>query len=109
MAKVINNYQIKKCVKATILIPYHLRKLVDNKNDVSLNIESLCPTINDVIEVLYEKYPSFTKSIVTEDGKLFGFLSLYLNGKNIKYLDEFDTKLKDLEAKIAIRASLAGG
>lgn len=109
MAKVINNEQIKKCVKATILIPYHLRNLVSNKKDISISVEALIPTVKDVIKVLCENYPSLAGALVKENGDLYAFLSLYIDDKNIRSLEELDTRLNGAETKITIRPSLAGG
>lgn len=66
-------------------------------------------TLNDVINRLTTKYGEQLKQrIYDEKGQLRRFINVYINGKDIRYLDRLNTKLKDGD-KISVLPAAGGG
>jgi molybdopterin synthase sulfur carrier subunit len=65
-------------------------------------------TVRQLLQMLGKKHPGFLPRILESDGLLRPYVSILKNGRNIKYLNEFDTRLADGDV-IAIFPPLAGG
>ncbi|MBN1784552.1 MAG: MoaD family protein [Candidatus Bathyarchaeota archaeon] len=62
-----------------------------------------------LLTLLSEKYgKKFHEYVYTKNGKVQGFLSFLVNGKNINALEGFDTKLKQGDT-VAILPPVGGG
>ncbi len=65
--------------------------------------------LEDVIGVLAMKYGKpFTDRIYDEKGKIRRFINIYVNGKDIRFLNHLDTELKERD-KISIIPAVGGG
>ena len=65
--------------------------------------------LKDVIEVLAAKYgKQFTDRLYDEKGKIRRFINIYVNGKDIRFLNHLDTQLKERD-KISIIPAVGGG
>lgn len=90
---------------AIIKIPPSLQSYTDRERILSISGR----TIREVLTNLMLLYPSLKKQIVDNDNNFRSFLSIYLEGENIKNLNNgIDTPIKE-EAKILFIASMAGG
>ena len=66
-------------------------------------------TVEKLLTLLSEKYgKNFSEYIYHKNGKVQGFLSFLVNGKNINALEGFDTKLKQGDT-VAILPPVGGG
>ena len=68
-----------------------------------------CPTLRDAIDTLTARYGErFKNKIIDEKGKLRRFINIYVNGRDIRFLDHIDTKLKDGD-KVSVIPAVGGG
>jgi molybdopterin synthase sulfur carrier subunit len=89
---------------ATIRIPAPLRKLV---NDQEL-VTSDAPTLADAIERLDGDYPGIKDRICDEGGQIRRFVNIYVNGEDVRFLDNVNTKLGSND-EVSIVPAVAGG
>ncbi|MEM1574498.1 MAG: MoaD family protein [Nitrososphaerota archaeon] len=81
-----------------------LVKITGEKN---IDIEAL--TIRDVINLLIARYgKEFEKAIYNENGELKRFINIYVNGRDIRFLNYFDTKLNNGD-EVSIIPAIGGG
>ena len=65
-------------------------------------------TVRHLLQMLGKKHAGFLPRILESDELLRPYVSILKNGRNIKYLNEFDTGLAEGDV-IAIFPPLAGG
>jgi sulfur-carrier protein len=65
-------------------------------------------TVRQLLQILGEKYAGFLPRILESDGQLRPYVSILENGRNIKFLNDLDTRLAESDV-IAIFPPLAGG
>ena len=66
-------------------------------------------TLKEALGVLTEKYGEQLKNrIYDEKGNLRRFVNIYVNGKDIRFLEHLDTELSDYD-KISIIPAVGGG
>ncbi len=66
-------------------------------------------TVEELLTLLSEKYgKNFSEYVYSKNGKVQGFLSFLVNGKNINALEGFGTKLKQGDT-VAILPPVGGG
>lgn len=66
-------------------------------------------TLKEAISELNSKYGErFRNGVFDEDGKLTRFVNIYINGKDIRFLNRLDTKLND-EDQVSIIPAVGGG
>ena len=84
-----------------------LREITGKKTD-EIQLENAI-TVEELLTLLSYKYgKNFREYIYDKKGKVQGFLSFLVNGKNINILEGFDTKLKQGDT-IAILPPVGGG
>jgi molybdopterin synthase sulfur carrier subunit len=84
-----------------------LREITGKKTD-EIQIQN-ATTVEELLTLLSEKYgKNFHEYIYNKKGKVQGFLSFLINGKNINALEGFNTKLKQGDT-IAILPPVGGG
>ena len=89
----------------TILkIPTPFRPYTNGTSEITLQAQSVGEAINEVTE----KHPALHNHLIAEDGSLRSFVNLYLNGEDIRYLQELETPLQK-EDTLQIIPSIAGG
>ncbi len=60
------------------------------------NVEIEATTLKEVINALTAKYgEEFEDRIYEKEGKLRRFINVYINGRDIRFLNYLDTKLKE--------------
>ena len=64
-------------------------------------------TVQEVIEDIDEKYPGFKKECIDEQGKLHGFIEIYINQESA-FPDELKHKVTDSD-EITILTVIGGG
>ncbi len=71
-------------------------------------VEASGTTIGELIGDLVARYPGIGEQLLTADGSLHRFVNLYLNGKDVRYLDGLDTPIGERDSVIILPA-MAGG
>ena len=51
-------------------------------------------TAKEVLDAIIEKYPAMKKELFHEDGRLYGHVHFFINGRDVQFLEH------DLETKI---------
>ena len=84
-----------------------LREITGKKID-EIQLQSVI-IVEELLTLLSEKYgKNFREYVYNKEGKVHGFLSFLVNGKNINVLQGFDTELKQGDI-IAILPPVGGG
>ncbi len=65
-------------------------------------------TIRAIIDALEHSYPGIKFHLCYETGELRTFVNLFVNGKNIRYLQQLDTPIHE-NTTIHVLQSVAGG
>ena len=90
--------------KVTITLYGAIAKIAGEK---TTNIEA--PTLKEAIDALIAKYgESFKGRVYDQNDRLLRFLNIYINGKDIRFLNNLNTELKDNDA-ISLIPAVGGG
>jgi molybdopterin synthase sulfur carrier subunit len=65
-------------------------------------------TVREIIRRLDKSYSRLSHAGVRDDGKLRRFINIYVNGEDIRFLDNLSTKVPD-GAELSIILAIAGG
>ena len=87
-----------------VRVPGPLQRLTDGAKV----IQSEGGTVRQLIDHLEACYPGFKERLVGEDGGLRGFVNVYVNDKDVRFLQKLETPLKDGDA-VSILPAMAGG
>lgn len=89
---------------AKIRIPTPLRKLTNDTEVVSADAASL----GEAIDRLEGEYPGIKERICDETGELRRFVNVYVNGEDVRFLDNLATRLSPND-EVSIVPAVAGG
>ncbi|MDP9237752.1 MAG: MoaD/ThiS family protein [Chloroflexota bacterium] len=89
---------------AKIRIPMPLRKLT---NDIDI-VSSDAATLGDAVDGLEVDYPGIKERICDEAGEIRRFVNIYVNGEDVRFLDNLATPLKPAD-EVSIVPAVAGG
>ena len=88
----------------TVHIPTPLRKLTNNQAEVEIaNVASIEELIDDL-----ENFHAGIKRKLVEDGEIRGYVNIFVNDEDIKFIKGKGTTLKDGDS-VTIVPSIAGG
>lgn len=87
-----------------VTIPTPLRTLTQGKDTVEANGATLDALISD----LENNYPGIKNRVCDENGKLRRFVNIYVNGEDVRFLQDKETPLKESD-EISIVPAIAGG
>jgi molybdopterin converting factor small subunit len=65
-------------------------------------------TLGSVLDDLERHIPGATKKIVSTDGKLYGYVNLYVNGNDIRHGDGLSTPVTEND-EVLILPAISGG
>jgi molybdopterin synthase sulfur carrier subunit len=88
----------------SVLIPTPLRKLTADLESVS----AVGSNIDELINNLDKAYPGLKDRLCDESGNVRRFVNIYVNGEDIRFLEEKATVVKDSD-EISIVPAIAGG
>lgn len=88
----------------TVRIPTVLRKHTDGQPTV----EGQGDTIEELLADLSDRHDGLAQAITAADGSLAGFINVYLNDEDIRFLDGPRTRLRDGD-EVALLPAVAGG
>ena len=81
-----------------------LRVHVDGQKEVDATGETVGSLLNELIG----RHPGLGEQLLTADGTLHRFINVYVNGKDVRYLDVLDTPVGERDQLIILPA-MAGG
>jgi sulfur-carrier protein len=87
-----------------IIIPTPLRRITANLDTVEIEAE----TINEAIDRLDARFPGFRSRVCDDSGELRRFINIYVNGEDVRFLDNLATRIPD-GAELSIVPAIAGG
>jgi sulfur-carrier protein len=88
---------------STVRIPLVLRDSTDGQR----NVEVVGGSVSAALEDLFGRHPALRER-VTADGSLSEFINVYLNDRDVRYLDGLDTPVAEGDTIILLPA-MAGG
>jgi molybdopterin synthase sulfur carrier subunit len=88
----------------SVLIPTPLRKLTNELDTVQV----AGATISELINNLDLAFPGLKNRVCDENGTVRRFVNVYVNGDDIRFLQENDTAIKEND-EISIVPAIAGG
>jgi molybdopterin synthase sulfur carrier subunit len=71
-------------------------------------VEVEAGTIKEVLDNLDLKYPGFRASVCDETGSLRRLINIYLDGEDVRFLENLSTPVSD-GSEIAIVPAISGG
>lgn len=87
-----------------VRVPTPLRKYTQGADEVNAQGNS----IRSIVEDLEKNYPGIKERICDETGKVRRFVNVYVNGDDIRFLQNLETSLKEGD-NISIVPAIAGG
>ena len=87
-----------------VRIPTPLRKLTGGAETVAANGGTIAAVVQDI----EARHPGLKERICDDGGKVRRFVNVYLNGDDIRFLDNLDTVVKEGD-EISIVPAIAGG
>jgi molybdopterin converting factor small subunit len=87
-----------------VTIPTPLRSVTRQTDSVEVEPG----TVDEIIASLDESYSGFRSRLCGDDGKLRRFINIYVNGEDIRFLDNLSTRVPD-GAELSIILAIAGG
>lgn len=88
----------------SILIPTPLRKLTNELETVS----AAGANVGELLDNLDQTYPGLKERVCDEQGNVRRFVNIFVNGEDIRFLEEKATAVKDSD-EISIVPAIAGG
>ncbi|MFL2641674.1 MAG: MoaD/ThiS family protein [Thermodesulfobacteriota bacterium] len=89
---------------ALVKIPTPLRRLTNEKDEVSTSSTSVESMITD----LESQFPGIKDRLCDEKGEIRKFINIYVNEEDIRFLKGPDTEIKD-DDTVSIIPAIAGG
>ncbi len=87
-----------------VRVPTPLRRFTAGSDEVVATGDS----IRGVIDDLEQRHPGMRERLLDEKGELRRFVNIYLNGEDIRFLNQLNSKVKDGD-DISIVPAIAGG
>lgn len=87
-----------------LTIPTALRKITADADVVDVEPG----TVREIIARLDETYSGFRARLCEDDGKLRRFINIYVDGEDIRFLDNLSTRVVE-GAELSIVLAIAGG
>lgn len=87
-----------------VRIPTPLRSLTGNRDEV----EGSSGTVKELLADLEARFPGVRQRLCDDDGGLRGFVNIYVNEKDIRFLQGEDTLVAEGD-DVSIIPAIAGG
>ncbi len=87
-----------------VRIPAPLRRLTANQTVVEVEASTLA----QCMEGLESQFPGMKERLMDQEGQVQQFVNVYVNGEDIRFLQELDTPLKAGD-EVSIVPAIAGG
>jgi molybdopterin synthase sulfur carrier subunit len=87
-----------------VRVPTPLRRFTSGNGEVTAAGASLKDVIND----LENRHPGMRDRLLDEKGEIRRFVNIYVNGDDVRFLDQLNSAVKDGD-DISIVPAIAGG
>jgi sulfur-carrier protein len=87
-----------------LIIPTPLRKLTRDEDTVEVE----AGTVKEIISSLDDRYPGLRSRLCEDDDRLRRFINIYVDGEDVRFLDNLSTRVAD-GAELSIILAIAGG
>ena len=87
-----------------VRVPTPLRKFTNGADEVNAQGNN----VRSLVEDLERKFPGIKERICDDGGKIRRFVNVYVNGDDIRFLQNLETTLKEGD-NISIVPAIAGG
>ena len=87
-----------------VRVPTPLRKLTNGADEINAQGNN----VRAMVEDLERNFPGIKERICDESGKIRRFVNIYVNGDDIRFLQNMETSLKEGD-NISIVPAIAGG
>ena len=87
-----------------VRVPTPLRRFTAGVDEVAATGSS----VRAVIEDLEQRHPGMRERLLDDKGELRRFVNIYLNGNDIRFLEQLDSQVKDGD-DLSIVPAIAGG
>ena len=91
-------------MSVTVRVPSALRKLTSGQSELTAE----GTTVRELLDDLGRENPGLLERIIGDDGDIRQFLNVFVNGSDIRYEDDLDTKVSAGD-EVSIVPSIAGG
>jgi sulfur-carrier protein len=89
---------------STVKLPSVLRAQANGEK--AIEVEG--STIGDAVQALVGRHPGLKEQLLTPQGDLHRFVNVYLNGRDVRYLDGLRTPVGERD-EIRLLPAIAGG
>jgi molybdopterin converting factor small subunit len=89
---------------STVRIPPVLRANAGGEKQVQVEGS----TVGEVLQALVGRYPALREQLYAGDGELNRFVNVYLDGQDVRYLQEQATPVREADT-VVILPAMAGG
>ncbi len=87
-----------------LTIPTALRRITRDEDVIDVEPG----TIQEILARVDESYSGFHSRVCEDDGRLRRFINIYVDGEDIRFLDNLSTRVAD-GAELSIVLAIAGG
>ncbi len=87
-----------------VRVPTPLRRFTGGAGEIS----GTGATVAALVDDLEQSHPGIKERICDEQGKVRRFVNIFVNGDDIRFLDNLDTRVKD-DDEVSIVPAIAGG
>jgi len=91
-------------MSARVRVPTPLRRFTDGSEEVN----ATGATVAALVEDLEKNHPGIKERICDEEGKVRRFVNIFVNGDDIRFLNNLETSIKDGD-EVSIVPAIAGG
>lgn len=89
---------------STIKLPSVLRANANGERAIEVE----AGTIGDAVQALVGRHPGLAEQLLTPEGELHRFVNVYLNGRDVRYLEGLATPIAERD-EIRLLPAIAGG
>ena len=89
---------------AEVRIPSLLRGQVGG----SRSIQASGSTVGHALDDIEARFPGFKERVIDPNGTIKQFVSIFINGEDVRYIQSLDTPLQDGD-QVSILPAVAGG
>jgi molybdopterin synthase sulfur carrier subunit len=87
-----------------VRVPTPLRRFTGGAEQVSVDGANIAALVNDI----ENNHPGIKERICDDQGNIRRFVNIFVNGDDIRFLDNLETALKDGD-EVSIVPAIAGG
>lgn len=87
-----------------VRVPTPLRRYTGGAEEVSVDGDTIAALVSNI----EQSYPGIKERICDDQGNIRRFVNIFVNGDDIRFLDNLETVLKDGD-EVSIVPAIAGG